>query len=136
MNASQPILGRIARWFGLYRLLHRYWIEYLVRVSGVSLNRRLAGVFELSKGDRVIRYANLSMAFFVARHFDYYFHAVFATPCGGRKLVDYSHPAWHRLQGSGELFYFNDLAEPEATSAASLSHANLKAGDVVFDIGA
>jgi FkbM family methyltransferase len=70
------------------------------------------------------------------RDFDYWHGAVEAHDEGGIAVVDYSHPAVHRLLPSGDLFHFIGLPEHEATTAVFLDTGRLTPGELVLDIGA
>lgn len=136
MQTSFPRLRRITQSLGIYRPLHRQWIGILARRTGTAVRCYANGVFDLTRGDRTIRYDNWDMAYFLAASFDYYFAAVEPVIWQGQKLVDYSHPGWHRLSRCRELFYFGSLAEPEETTDLYLRHGAPRPGDVVFDMGA
>jgi FkbM family methyltransferase len=136
MKVHYPLLAQAAKSMGVYAPLHRVWIGICARRTGCGVRLNLNGTFDLARHHRVIRYRNWDMAFFLAANFDYYFSAVQSVRVGDEELVDFSHPGWHRLLHSKELFFFNDLAEPEDTTDLYCSKANLRAGDTVLDMGA
>lgn len=69
--------------------------------------------------------------------FDYYYSAVLPIQLGKHNLVDYSLPRYHDVVGfEKHPVYFPSLAEPVVTTHQYLEFANIKASDVVFDLGA
>lgn len=68
--------------------------------------------------------------------FDYYFSAVECRVVAGVRVVDFSSPAEHVLKPSGRRFWFTSLPEAEFTTSLYLERTPLRAGAVVFDIGA
>lgn len=69
--------------------------------------------------------------------FEYYFNSVSPKIVNGKKIVDFSKPAQHKVKGF-DLFepYCPSLAEPFITIEQYLDFANLSEGHVVFDLGA
>ena len=89
-------------------------------------------------GSRVVRLAlkHAPYAYDVVACFDYTHDAVNPEVVDGVQIVDFSSSRLHRLRGSGELFRFTGLPEPEATTQVYLDHAALRPGDLVLDLGA
>jgi FkbM family methyltransferase len=135
MSLMQPI-RYLTRKLGLYRRLHALYVYLLIRKSGTRVLFRKDKVYELVKGDRVIRYDNWNMAFFMAETFDAYFAAAIPVQEGKQQVVDYTKPGWRKLPKSGMEFYFHGVAEPEIVTELYLKHAGLGPGDVVLDMGA
>jgi FkbM family methyltransferase len=69
--------------------------------------------------------------------FDYYFDSVDYKIIDGKKVVDFSKPAQHKVKGF-DLFepFCPSIAEPFVTIEQYLNFASLNTGDVVFDLGA
>ncbi|MFG1423679.1 FkbM family methyltransferase [Roseixanthobacter liquoris] len=70
-------------------------------------------------------------------NFDFYFEGVVPVTVGDRQIADYSTPRWHDVRGF-DLFpvFFPAVAEPIVTTGQYIDFADLKAGDVVLDLGA
>ncbi len=72
-------------------------------------------------------------------YFDYYFHAVVPQAdgrSGHGQEVDYSRSRKQRLLQSGVEFEFPSLPESDESTQIYLEHLQLRAGDVVLDLGA
>lgn len=69
--------------------------------------------------------------------FDYYFNAVSSKHVDSYDLVDYSVPNWHDVNGFDLMpVFFTSFCEPISTTTYYLEFANLKPGDICFDLGA
>jgi FkbM family methyltransferase len=69
----------------------------------------------------------------VVSYFDFYHSAVVADK---NNEVHYEKPAWHSLPGDGAPFYFTSFAESPSTLELYSQLAEIKPGDVIFDVGA
>jgi FkbM family methyltransferase len=105
-----------------------------VSVSPGISNRTI----RIQHGDRVLIMAerHLVYCFDTVENFDYYHAAVLPLLKKGLEIVDYSKPRVHTLIPVNVPFYFTSYAEPQDTIDIYIERAGLKAGDVVFDLGA
>jgi FkbM family methyltransferase len=131
--------SRIGSFFVRRMLKNNLNLSPLPAGIGVSIN----GVFpnfiiEISHGIRKILLAEQQAVYIydLVNDFDYYFSAVHPSERSGWSVVDYSLPREHVLYGIEQPFFFTSLAEPMETTDIYLAKANLKEGDVVFDLGA
>jgi FkbM family methyltransferase len=73
----------------------------------------------------------------VQENFDYYFESVVPDEKTEEEwTLDVSTPGYRTLRDSGVRLFFPSLPEPDSTTEAYLSFADLKPGDVVLDLGA
>ncbi len=94
---------------------------------------------DIRKNDLVLRLSHRHRVYFhdIVTCFDFYAGAVVPVEVDGIKLVDYSTPRWHDVVGyANHPIFFPSLAEPMATTRQYIELADLKDGDVVFDLGA
>lgn len=76
----------------------------------------------------------------IANHFDYYFSAVepYDQNClnSSKTIVDYSSPRFHKVTGFPDFpILCPSLVEPFQTCQQYLDFAELKQGEIVFDLG-
>lgn len=88
------------------------------------------------KREIIINRAHRPYAYDMMNYFDYYHGAVMGEERAGRWAVDYSRPRTHRLAKSGVAFQFPSLPESDESTEVYLQVLNLRAGEVVFDLGA
>jgi FkbM family methyltransferase len=69
------------------------------------------------------------------KYFDFYFSSFDVAEEGGRKVLDFSKPAFHRYTKAGTGFYFPSIPE-EAFGEEYTRRYRPGPGDVVFDLGA
>lgn len=120
----------------LNALQHRS-VEQLATRHGLAI-RYAEGFIELSKGDEVLRLGYGQQIYIqdCIQFFDFYFHSVKPLELRDRRLADFSGPRYHKVIGFDHFpILFPSIPEPYATLEQYLSFAQLKAGDVVFDLG-
>ena len=95
-------------------------------------------IIRIQNGDRVLLIAerHLIYSFGMVESFDYYHGAVVPVRKNHLQIVDYSKPRVHTLVPINVPFYFTSNAEPQDTTDIYIERAGLKAGDIVFDLGA
>ena len=115
----------------------RVYTELSARKHGIRLSRQ-ADSIHVRRGNDEIRvgrdhevYTHDMVVFF-----DYYFSAVVPEPDGARRVADYSKPKVHRLSKSGVELEFPSLPESDESTNMYLDALKVKAGEVVFDLGA
>ncbi|MDB4135732.1 FkbM family methyltransferase [Gammaproteobacteria bacterium] len=73
----------------------------------------------------------------ILRGFNYYFNSVKPINNNGFKLVDFSTPRFHEVNGFNLMpIFFPSFCEPMSTNDQYLDFANLSSGSVVLDLGA
>jgi len=73
----------------------------------------------------------------IANNFDYYYYAVEPTESHGRKIVDFSVPRFHQLNGYiDQIIQFPAIVEPMQMAEQYLQMARLGPSDIVLDLGA
>lgn len=95
--------------------------------------------YSIVSGDREIRLGVRQGVYLkdMLGSFDYYFEGVVPVTVGERQIADYSTPRWHDVRGFDLCpIFFPSLAEPVVTTGQYSDFAELKAGDVVIDLGA
>lgn len=96
-------------------------------------------IIHFVKGRNIIRISNAHFFYAgeIVRGFDYYFNSVHSYEIEGFNLVDFSHPAFHELNGFDEHpIFFNSFPEPVETMSTYLNLIKLNEADVVLDLGA
>jgi FkbM family methyltransferase len=116
----------------------------LLRLYGLTKGVSLRGVqgdppkIGLRRGDKEIwlRRSHYAYVADVILNFDYYFDAVMPSEAAdATRVVDYSTPRDHTLNGSKLVMRFTALAEPDATTDIYLQCSRLKPAATVWDLG-
>lgn len=113
-------------------------IEEAMQELNINVETNLDKIY-ITKSDEVV-IINKNQSVYtktIMYGFDYYFNSVNYQILEGKKIVDFSKPAQHKVKGF-DLFepFCPSLAEPFVTIEQYLDFANLSDGDVVFDLGA
>jgi hypothetical protein len=127
----KPIIPR-----SVVQTLFPYAMQGKAQKHGVTLDVR-GRFLDLAREGKTLRLSRSHAVYLpdMIENFDFYFDSV--MPVDEEQVVDLSGPRHHRLKGFGDIpFMFPSLTEPYATTEQYLDFANLKAGDVVIDIGA
>lgn len=106
---------------------------------GCTLRLRSAGRYIAIRRDiREIRLAFTQYPYLedAMGEFDYFFAAVCPEEDDGLQVVDLSRPKVHRVPGLDIPYMCSGLPESVSTNEAYLAEFNLRAGDVVLDVGA
>lgn len=102
-----------------------------IRVDGQKI--------KISNGDRIVILSkkNFFYSLDIINNFDYYFDAVESELVNGERVVDYSCPRYHQVNGyPARPVFFPSLSEPLITARQYIEFAQLKPGQVVVDLGA
>lgn len=108
------------------------------RAAGLNI-RRNGPCLDLEKGVKTLRIRSTHGIYVphMIENFDYYWNSVVPIREAERQVVDMSGPRHHQLIGFGNSsFLFPSQTEPYETTRDYLQFADLKEGQVVFDIGA
>lgn len=96
-------------------------------------------LLEIRRGHDVIRMTrhHVIYVFDIIDNFEYYFSAVRPAQIGQKRLVDYSRPSFHEIiDHDDQPVFFPSFSEPYVTTEQYLDFAQLKPGQVAFDLGA
>ena len=94
--------------------------------------------YYLHKDNKIIKISHSHKIYIktLMRFFDIHFDAVESENLDGNFVVDFSTPKKHKIIGFDSFeIYCPSLAETFETASQYLEYANLKDGDVVFDLG-
>jgi FkbM family methyltransferase len=112
-------------------------IEDLMLENNISLSKD-DSFYYIKKNNKVIKISLIHKIYIktLMRFFNIHFDAVENEVIGNEYVVDFSCIKKHKIKGF-DLFeiYCPSLAETFETASQYLDYANLKAGDVVFDLG-
>ncbi len=120
-------------WFHI--LAFRYGLKLKFLTTHIELVKycKMGKIFRkiYIKGDK----RNLGSTGIVLRDFDDFFQTVIpeSVNCEA-ELIDFTRPKIHLLR-NGFSFYFHDICEPGSVTDIYMKYADLKDGNVIFDIG-
>lgn len=141
MTSSMPAgkLGALRNWMARARTRVSKVVELLrlARKMGCTV-RFPENAVAVRRGEKEIRISrkNVVYAGDLIRSFDYYFNVVEPRKEADRLIVDYSRAHEHTMRDDGLHFWFPALAESMETTGIYLDRAKLRAGQIVFDLGA
>ncbi len=148
------LVKKLIKTLGVYKLLEKWIVStslganiYLFVMQGRAAQKRIllrlekkssALVLLVARDGKIIKISMRHFAYLqdVVDNFSYYFDAVQPEALDGQMVVDYSMPRQHVLMPSGIPFYFSSFAEPLDTTDIYLQKGEIKAGDIVLDMGA
>jgi len=118
--------------------------DFSITAARIMINGRLkhksyGNCTDIILGDKRIRISKKHKSYLphIMKYFDFYFEAVIPIEINGYKLVDYSTPRFHEVQGYDlHPVIFPSLAEPIKTAQQYIDFAQLSEGATVLDLGA